>query len=114
MIPCIKEVHVLIKVISKQKVSKKNVIRSKPAVKLESVISPLQRRRRRRRRESNLSHSESVLVAGEHVEVGPGLARVAVARLARQRHHSETGWKKGQRKEAEREGEKYQNIISIP
>ena len=81
--------------------NKKNIFRPKPAVKLESVISPLQRRRRRRR-ERNLSHSESVLVAGEHVEVGPGLARVAVARLARQRHHSETGGKKGQRQKVER------------
>ena len=97
-------------VIRKPKFNKKNIIRSKPAVKLESVISPC-KEGGGGEGERNLSHSESVLVAGEHVEVGPGLARVAVARLARQRHHSETGWKKGQRKEAEREGEKYQNII---
>ena len=33
--------------------------------------------------------SEGVLVAGQHVEVSPGLAGVSVARLARQRHHSD-------------------------
>ena len=78
---------------------------------MKALFPPAKKEEEVKERERNLSHSESVLVAGEHVEVGPGLARVAVARLARQRHHSETGWKKGQRKEAEREGEKYQNII---
>ena len=73
------------------------LLQRKPAVKLESVISSprLKRRREKRgRKEARTNQlidrrSEGVLVAGQHVEVSPGLAGVSVARLARQRHHSD-------------------------
>ena len=35
--------------------------------------------------------SEAALMPGKHVEVSPGITRVSVARLTRQRHHSDEG-----------------------